>query len=339
MSAPSRPRSRDLPCYSARLVAPFVELLAQQPGITADALAALRSFDADERIAVTRVHEMLSAALSFTGDPLLGLKAGRSMAIGQCGALDYAMRSSGTVGDAIAIAVRYAGLINDVLALQLELDGDQALLRFASRMVMPRAANEFMMSGFYATHARTWLGDLSQLECWLPYPAPADLDEYRRTFAPARLRFDMPCCAFVFDRAELVRPLPEADPELHAVIRKLAEAALAELPRTQSLTDRVRELAAQQLPNGVPTAALVARRLSLSQRTLTRKLAQEGTSFSQLFDELRKQLGLRYVASRQIPLAEVAFLLGFSDVTTFHRSFKRWTGRTPLEYRRACNGG
>lgn len=337
MDALPKTRARELPCYSARLVLPFVELLAQQPGVTAEALAPFRRFDPDERLAVTRVHELLDAALRFTGDPLLGLKAGRGMAVGHCGAIDYAMRSSTTVGEAIAIAIRYACLVNDVLELDLVVDGERAVLQFASRMVMPRAATEFMLSGFFATHTRTWLGDLSQLECWLPFAQPdgADADEYRRTFAPARVRFAMPCCAFAFDRGELERPLPGADPRFHAVIRKLVEAAVGELPRTQSLTDRVRELAVQELPYGDPTAVHLARRLSMSPRTLTRKLAQEGTTFSDLFDDVRKQLALRYVGSDALQLAEAAFLLGFSDVTTFHRSFKRWTGQTPLAYRRA----
>jgi AraC-like DNA-binding protein len=71
----------------------------------------------------------------------------------------------------------------------------------------------------------------------------------------------------------------------------------------------------------------------MSPRTLGRRLAEEGTTFSELLDDLRRQLALRYVGTETHGLSEVAFLLGFSDVAAFYRAFKRWTGRTPLQYR------
>jgi AraC-like DNA-binding protein len=334
-SAVRKSNAKELPCYSVRLMQPFIELLAGHPAVPAQALAPLRKLDPDERIPVARVHELLAAALEVTGDPDLGLKAGRLMSPGHGGAVDYAMRSARTVADAIAIVTRYARLINDALDLQFEVEDDRAVLRLASRMLAPRAATDFMMSGFHAVHARTWLSDPSMLECWLPYRAPEDRAEHARTFAPARVRFDMPSCAFVFAARELQAQLPTADERFHAIIRKHVEWSFAELPPTQSLTARVRDLAAQELPYGDPTAAHLARRLSMSPRTLGRKLEDEGTTFSAVFDDMRRQLALRYVAGQRIQLSEVAFLLGFSDVTTFHRSFKRWTRQTPVEYRRA----
>ena len=77
-----------------------------------------------------------------------------------------------------------------------------------------------------------------------------------------------------------------------------------------------------------------AQLLQMSTRTLGRRLEQEGTTFSALLDDLRKRLALRYVATRDLGLSEIAFLLGFSQSGAFHRAFKRWTGHTPLEYRR-----
>ena len=73
----------------------------------------------------------------------------------------------------------------------------------------------------------------------------------------------------------------------------------------------------------------------MSTRTLERRLEREGTTFSDLLEDLRRRLALRYVANPAIPLGEIAFLLGFSHTTGFHRAFKRWTGETPLGYRRA----
>jgi AraC-like DNA-binding protein len=76
----------------------------------------------------------------------------------------------------------------------------------------------------------------------------------------------------------------------------------------------------------------------MSGRTLTRRLEDEGTTFKDLLDDLRKSLSLRYVGSTDLGLSEIAFLLGFSQSAAFHRAFKRWTAQTPLEYRRARRG-
>ena len=109
---------------------------------------------------------------------------------------------------------------------------------------------------------------------------------------------------------------------------------LAELPRARPLTERVRSAILAELAGGNPSITVVAPRLHISPRTLERRLEREGTTFSTLLDDLRKRLALRYVASRDLELAEIAFLLGFSKTTAFHRAFKRWTGQTPLYYRR-----
>jgi AraC-like DNA-binding protein len=108
---------------------------------------------------------------------------------------------------------------------------------------------------------------------------------------------------------------------------------LAELPRAHSLTERVRELLAAQLPHG-PSLGQIARQVSMSERTLARHLEDEGTTYKALLEDLRRRLALRYVRRSELPFAEIAGLLGFSQAAAFHRAFRRWTGKTPLEYRR-----
>ncbi|MFW5877013.1 MAG: helix-turn-helix transcriptional regulator [Myxococcota bacterium] len=103
----------------------------------------------------------------------------------------------------------------------------------------------------------------------------------------------------------------------------------------RSLTGRVRSMLATGLANGDANATEVAKRLGVSTRTLTRRLERDGTSLKELADDLRRRLALQYVGSRDLPLSEVALLLGFSQTSAFHRAFRRWTGQTPLEYRRA----
>ncbi|MFO0658260.1 MAG: helix-turn-helix transcriptional regulator [Polyangiaceae bacterium] len=123
---------------------------------------------------------------------------------------------------------------------------------------------------------------------------------------------------------------------LSRVIERHAEALLLSLPELSSgVADRVRQALANGLSDGGVTLAEVAKRLKMSERSLQRKLASEGVSFDALLDEIRRDLALRYLSDRNIAIAEVAFLLGYSEPSPFHRAFKRWTGTTPSEARRA----
>ena len=93
------------------------------------------------------------------------------------------------------------------------------------------------------------------------------------------------------------------------------------------------------LPEREPVVATIAARLHMSARSLQRRLQSEGTSFAEVLSDLRRDMALRYLQDQRISIGEVAFLLGFLDVTAFHRAFKRWTGSTPAEYRRSARSG
>jgi AraC-like DNA-binding protein len=169
----------------------------------------------------------------------------------------------------------------------------------------------------------------------LSHAAPEATAEYTRTFDGVPVQFGAAFSGFVFDRTFLDARLASADARLHDVVVRHAESMLEELPRARRLTERVRGAIAAELAGGNPSVTQVAGRLHMSARTLERRLEREGATFSALLDDLRKRLALRYVGSQDLELAEVAFLLGFSQTTAFHRAFKRWTDETPLSFRRA----
>jgi len=103
---------------------------------------------------------------------------------------------------------------------------------------------------------------------------------------------------------------------------------------------RVRRVVAAELRQGRPTSGIVARRLRMSRRTLVRRLASEGTTFSQLLDDLRRELAVHLMTrAGKLSLFDVAKSLGFGHVQAFHRSFKRWTGSTPCRYRDSVERG
>ena len=105
------------------------------------------------------------------------------------------------------------------------------------------------------------------------------------------------------------------------------------LQENRSTVGRVRELLFTHLSQGDVNMERVARKLAMSVATLRRRLASENVNFSEIADGLREELARRYLEEQTHATSEVAFLLGFSDVVSFHKAFRRWTAMTPAEYR------
>jgi AraC-like DNA-binding protein len=330
---------RSQPCFSVRLFQPFVRLLRTYPQFPQEQLAKIGALHPDERLPIATANELLAGAVAITGDPDLGLKAARAIRPGEYGALEYAARSSSTWGEAFEVTGRYMRLVNDALQFAVRREGERALIVLDSKMTLPRAAADFQSAAFFVSASHFWPeGAVPEYEVWFTHPEPDDMSEYARTFVGATMRFSSPFNAFVFASRYLDLPIQSADPQLNAVIRQHAELLLAELPKAQSFTERVRELIARELEGGTPTANHIARQLSISARTLSRRLEDEGTAFQDLLDDLRRRLALRYLSTSNLSVSEIAFLLGFSQSSAFHRAFKRWTSQTPLEYRHGLRG-
>jgi AraC-like DNA-binding protein len=317
---------------------PFVRLLRGDPRVPPEALSELEALDPDERVPVATVHEWLAAAIAITGDLDIGLKAAREIAAGDYGAVEYAARSAATWGEASVAVGRYMRLINDALRFSVDVEGERARIQLDSIVPLPRSSSDFQSAAFHISGQNFWSAAFPpQFEVHFTHSRPDDTREYERTFVGATLRFDAAFNGFDVPRSYLDLPVASADPKLHALIRQHAEAMLAELPRAQPLTARVRDLLADQLAAGTPTLRAISRCVSMSERTLARHLEDEGTTFKALLEDLRRRLALRYVGNSDMQLAEIALLLGFSQAAAFHRAFRRWTGQTPLEYRRAAH--
>ena len=332
----------DTSCCSARLVQPFLQLLASDRQLPPAALRDLGRLGVEDRVPLTAAHHWLSAAVACTEDPALGIKAGALLSTGDLGVIDYVMCSSPTVGGALEAAVRYLRLLDEALEGELQArpvqepgaaaDHTRTALRLSSLVAMPASGEDFLLSAFWAT--QPWLARVPGLEVWFAHAAPAQLEPYQTTFGGARCRFSAPHAGFVFAREHLSLPLERADARLNEIVRKLADIMRSELPSDNRLfRDRVRALLQRELSAHDLTATWVARRLHVSVRTLARKLDAEGTSFFALLDETRRVRALQLIKSGNMPLAELAFELGFAHVASFHRAFKRWTGRSPAAYR------
>jgi AraC-like DNA-binding protein len=322
-----------VPCYSARFIQPFARVLSTYESFDVRLLDELKAFDPHGRIPIPVAHELAVQHVSAVNDADLGLKAAQASPSGAAGGLEYAMNSAPTMRDALDVSARFARLYCDELRVLVEVDGSRVRLRLQSSVPAPRTISDYAVAAWYA-HTRTGLGEGARLECYFGHPKPPNTLEYDRTFGTATLHFDASWYGFVFDREYLDAPLPASDPALHIVLCEHMSRALTQLHDRPGLVDKVRQIALNALLNGDPTVTAAASALHMSTRTLASRLEREGTTFSTLIDETRRQLALTYLRDPRISLTEISFQLGFSHVEGFYRAFKRWTGEAPGAYRR-----
>jgi len=327
------------PCYSVRLVRPFLTVMKRYPGFPVEVLASLETMDPDDRLPIAAMNELIGGGVALTGDPDLGLRAALAIEVGDYGALEYAARSAPTVADAIVVIGRFMRLVNDALDFRVEREGDNAVVHLESSIVLPRVCADFQSAALMVAERQSRQPGFSpEFQVLFTHARPEHTEVYEQVFSGGRLVFGAPFTGFIFDAAHLQRPLPTADHKLHTLLRRHAELLVAELPKAESVTERVRALIAEELSGGNPTIEHIASELHISPRTLGRKLGHEGTTFKDLLDDLRRRMAQRYVGGQDLGLSEIAFLLGFSQTTVFHRAFKRWTGQTPGDYRRERRG-
>jgi AraC-like DNA-binding protein len=155
-------------------------------------------------------------------------------------------------------------------------------------------------------------------------------------FVGTAVEFGATTDEFALDANARELPLIHADPYLNSLLLKYCEAALADQRGNVSqLPTRVENAMSSLLPHGRVVADDIARSLGMSKRTLARKLSDEGLNFTEVLQQLRRDLAVRYLVDPKLHISKIAWLLGFNDVSAFTHAFKRWTGKTPSQMRTA----
>lgn len=294
--------------------------------------------DPDARVSPKQVWLLWLKALEVTGDPCLGLHLAETVEPSDYGVIGYIVLSSATVRDALIRVDRYHGLLADAVHYTVEEIDDAFVLRheIAGGGGVPGAMAAYVLAVPHLLMQHAFDHRPRLREVRITCERPTDASEYERIFdAPVRFSADENSMTIP---AILDASMPTSDPALISVLEGYAESLLDSLPPSESLSASVYALVRRTLRDGTPDVEALSRRLALSTRTLRRRLREEGTSVSEIVTDTRHQLALKYLGSGDIAASEIAYLLGFSDPTAFHRAFKRWQGCTPLEHRRRARG-
>jgi AraC-like DNA-binding protein len=298
-------------------------------GLTPDAL----SENPFGRLPVQQMCAVLTRARRLTGEPGLGYYHGLQMRAPAFGTLGLAMQTSPSVRQALEVALKFSPVFSTALSLTLRVDRDVATLSLDENVDLGEARDIVVISMMLGIRAVFWAltgreddgaGDLAIAE-------PA----YQVRFAHLvpRWRFGQSANRLIFGASTLDLPVVTADSTGLRVARTLCERALDALGYDSRIVDCVRGLLARE-EGGFRSVDEIASRIHLSPRTLKRRLAAQGATFSALVEQERRERAMVLLRSRHLSVAEVANHLDYATASTFVRAFHRWTGTTPAAYRR-----
>ncbi|MGC4095089.1 MAG: AraC family transcriptional regulator ligand-binding domain-containing protein [Polyangiaceae bacterium] len=331
------PRARSAqPSQSVRVVWAFLRYLAAHPkgqsllgGIRADA----KLVDPHLRIPLHEAALMLEDTIRLTGDPAIGLHAATHFEPGDRDLVESAARSCKTLRAALECTIRYIRLLSDEATFTLRCTEDEAVLERHSvaRGALLQVSSDFALLDIVQFLRRNCAIAESEYTIEFAHAAPDYAAEYGQ-LCSCMVRFGAGRNALVFRLDQLDLPMKAQCAALAEGFARRADEELARLTEAETVTYRVRRFVAEHLPSGQLSMAWAARSLGLSQPTLRRHLEAEGTTFSRIIEDVRREVAARELGGGR-SVSEVALILGFSTTSAFARAFKRWHAMQPTEYR------
>jgi AraC-like DNA-binding protein len=280
---------------------------------------------------------LLDEAAIALKDDCLGFTLARDHDPRKIGLLYYVMASSQTLGDGLRRVARYSRITNESLVVGYR-EGNRLIINLSYSGV-PRHSDrhqmEFCMFGVLRICRLLTGQNIVPQHFSIAHHRSGSTSEMAR-FVGTKVEFgaDTDELALKLDARDL--PLIHSDPYLNDLLLKYCEAALADKRGDMSqLRTKVENAISSLLPHGRVLVGDVAHNLGMSERTLGRKLADEGLNFTQILQQLRRDLAVRYLDDRRLQVSKIAWLLGFHDVSAFTHACKRWTGKAPSQMRTA----
>ncbi len=295
-----------------------------------------------QRIPIATVRRIYDVVFEVTGDPCFGLEVSKHFQLPMLHALGLSLMASRTLREFCTRLSRSLRLVSQGAQLRLVETGDEARVLVSDIASVVPAESEDVLCGFLVrTMKELTDGLFKPRRIDLRRSAPAGATRRHEAFYGCPVAFEGAGIAIAFDRALLDVPLALGSEELAQLNDRVVRAYLAKFDRAD-FENRVRTFLIEALPSGRTTKAAIASRLGISARTLQARLGDRGSSFVELMNATRRTLACAYLDDPKISIGEIAYLIGFSDVSNFTRAFKRWMGVSPSSHRtnsaREANG-
>ncbi|RRB04436.1 AraC family transcriptional regulator [Larkinella rosea] len=294
-----------------------------------------------ESLTQKQLSNLWRNAVQLTSDPLLGLHFGESLQLAALGIVGQLVQSCATVGEALTQAAAATHLITDLFRMEVTHTAQSFTIRFVpNEPVDPEFApllrqllDLFIVFVLHEADGLV-LKKISPKTVRFPFDVP-DPAEYERILRCKPIA-NSGEYALEFENRYWHEPILTANYELQNLLLKQVGALDRDFENAKALPDRIRHFLLANAYLGIPSLEQLATHFNTSPRSLQRRLQDEGMTYQQLADSVRKSLAMNYLSSGKYPVKEISFILGYNELSAFSRAFKRWTGRTPVRYRQSA---
>lgn len=291
----------------------------------------------DDAVPLPIWNQLLADAAALRpADPTLGLQIGAGVQPRHVGVLGYLALACDNLGEALTTYQRCERLFYGLDLADVAVQDGKVDLSWPRGTASAPLADEVAIAALMTFLRRQIDAPLVLCRIGFLHAAPAEGGQAYEAFFDCPVDFGDTRTRVRFPASHLAIAMPHRDPGLRALLDQQASAMLAALPQPGDFDRAVQHMLVRMLPDGEMSIDKVARGLHQSTRTLQRRLAERGMTWQQLLDRTREQLARQYLQDSVLSLTEIALLLGYSEHSAFTRSFKRWTGHTPLAWRRGA---
>lgn len=277
---------------------------------------------------------LMRLVLEVSDDPLAPLLMGLDAKREDLGILAYIGATAETLGQSLRTSARYLALVDDAAAMEIAVDNGlvTASLQWPTAPDTPPESAELAIGNYFAAATENLGFPSAPVSVHFRHAPRANPERYAQLLR-APVHFEQPFDGWVFPAEALPIPQVSADPALHRLLCIHADELMQRLPRRRSTLQEVRELMLQRLAD-TPSTEKLAASLSIGERTLRRRLQSHSHTVTTLLDDVRRDEATRLLTHSHMSVSEVAFALGFSQPSAFHRAFRRWFAMSPVTYRR-----
>jgi len=288
----------------------------------------------DARTSCAKNATFFEIAAEVTGNSNLGLQFGQCRDTRDAGLIGYVGLHSPTAAEALKNLSRYCRVMSDALTVDIGNLGEAGKFSWWQRGSPSRQMIEFQAANLLRGLREIIGRQLMPVSVTFAHPRNEGIEEFERVFG-CPVNFGRDANMIELNQADLRAPVVTADARLLDLLHGYCEEVLAQhRERPPSLVDDVERHIVDRLASAEARLEIVAKNLGMSPRSLSRALAKLGTSFNTVVETLRRELAHKYLEQSDLSLSEIAFLLGYTEVSTFNHAIKRWTGETPGQIRK-----
>ncbi len=294
--------------------------------------------DPDFRVPLAEYIQLMRSAHKQTGLPGLALHFGRDVAVGSHSVVGLIMEAAPTMADAFNELQRYSRLAADFTGIaaknRFDLVFDNSRLFMVDRRIDPNAFPEMTEQSFASLVCgpRAFLNEPHVIAVHVTHPAPGHIKDYEAIFQ-CPVHFNAHWNAMELHPDVATWPVARNPSYMGAILARHADELLERLDRAGPTVDALEQKLLPLLHTGAINADSIAKQMNISRQTLFRQLKAEETTFSEVVTDLKIRIARHHLRSGTKGLKEIAFIIGFSEASAFSRAFKRWTGRSPRQYR------